>query len=158
MSLHPFRRVYTYLNAFDAGEEILNQLDSFDTESPALMVPEKVDMLEMLIKWVNYRKTFILYIKELRMSLGHFTLAVSKIFCFYEHSGQKWWCLAHFFLYLFFHSLQEVRCNKPFVDGVEKFRVFLWRTVKRFREKYLHFKRVRYHVPWVQGVCVEVFA
>ncbi|XP_066918681.1 E3 ubiquitin-protein ligase rnf213-alpha-like [Clytia hemisphaerica] len=50
LSLEPFRRVHTYLEAYVAGEEILNQLAYFVASEEALTILQKVAMLEMFVR------------------------------------------------------------------------------------------------------------
>ena len=51
LNLEPFQRVYTYLKAYDENQD-LNKLENFVSDDTGLVVTAKIDMIEILVKYV----------------------------------------------------------------------------------------------------------
>lgn len=50
LNLEPYRRVHTYLKAYDKGEGALNELAYYEHNTEALSSEERISMLKLLVK------------------------------------------------------------------------------------------------------------
>jgi len=48
--VEPFRRVHTYLKAYDKGEDALNNLVNYEHSKLALGSKQRISMLKLLVK------------------------------------------------------------------------------------------------------------